>query len=71
MIVGHYWTNLELLKAKAVGKVLMRIPWVGYIVLFMCTQSGLVLVAVLAALLIIAEFVVPVLQKKTQACLKK
>jgi signal peptidase I len=47
-----------------VGKVVFRIPWIGHIVLFMRTPSGLVLVAVLVALLLIVEFVVPVLRKK-------
>jgi signal peptidase I len=47
-----------------VGKVIMRIPWVGNVVLFMRTPEGLVVVAVLIALLVIFEFVLPVLRKK-------
>lgn len=47
-----------------VGKVIFRIPWVGNIVLFMRTPAGLVAVAILVALLIILEFVVPSLRKK-------
>jgi signal peptidase I len=51
---------------KVVGKVIMRIPWVGHVVLFMRTPAGLVLVAVLVALLLIVEFVFPVLRKKQE-----
>jgi signal peptidase I len=49
-----------------VGKVILRIPWLGHIVLFMRTPAGLVLVAVLVALLLIIEFVLPVLRKKKE-----
>ena len=49
---------------QVVGKVIMRIPWVGHIMLLMRTPLGLVTVAVLLALLIIVEFVVPVFNKK-------
>ncbi len=49
---------------QVVGKVVMRIPWIGNIVLFMRTPFGLVLVAVLMALLIFVEFIVPVFRKK-------
>ena len=49
---------------QVVGKVILRVPWVGHIVLFMRTPAGLVLVAVLVALLLIVEFVIPVLRKK-------
>ena len=51
---------------QVVGRVIFRIPWVGNIVLFMRTPSGLILVVVLVALLIIIEFVVPSLRKKPQ-----
>jgi signal peptidase I len=49
-----------------VGKVILRIPWLGHIVLFMRTPAGLVLVVVLVALLLIIEFVLPVLRKKKE-----
>lgn len=49
---------------NVVGKVVMRIPWVGNIVLYMRTPSGLILVAFLVALLLIIEFVIPILRKR-------
>lgn len=49
---------------QVVGRVALRIPWVGNIVLFMRTSSGLFLVAVLIALLLVIEFIIPVLRRK-------
>ena len=49
------------------GKVVMRIPWLGYIVLFMNPEYnpwGLPIVVALIILLVIVEFVVPVLREK-------
>jgi signal peptidase I len=50
-----------------VGKVIMRIPLIGNIVLLMRNPTGIVVIVIIAALLIILEFVLPVLRKKTPA----
>ena len=48
-----------------VGKVVMRIPWFGWITLFMRDNSwGLPVVIALILLLIVIEFVVPILREK-------
>ena len=47
-----------------VGKVVMRIPWLGHLVLFMRSEYGVPAVIILAAILIIIEFVVPLRRKK-------
>ena len=47
-----------------VGKVVMRVPWVGHLVLFMRSEYGVPAVIILAAILIIIEFVVPRLRRK-------
>ena len=47
-----------------VGKVIMRIPWIGHFVLFMRNGIGLPLVIGLILALVIAEFIIPVLRKK-------
>ena len=47
-----------------VGKVIMRIPWVGHIALLMNNSSGIFIIAFLLILLIIAEFIVPLLTGK-------
>ncbi len=49
-----------------VGKVIFRIPWLGHIVLFMRTPAGLISVVLLVVLLLIVEFVVPVLRGKKE-----
>jgi signal peptidase I len=49
---------------QVVGKVVMRIPWLGHIVLFMRNSLGLPLVIALIILLVIVEFVVPILRGK-------
>jgi len=51
---------------QVVGKVIMRIPWAGHIVLFMRTTLGLVAVVILVALLLIIEFVIPEFKKKQE-----
>jgi len=45
-----------------VGKVIMRIPYVGHVVLFMRNSVGLFLVVGLILVLIFFEFVVPLLK---------
>ena len=47
-----------------VGKVVMRVPWLGHVVLFMRSEYGVPTVVLLAILLIIVEFVVPALRRK-------
>jgi signal peptidase I len=47
-----------------VGKVLMRIPWLGHVVLFMRNSIGLPLVIVLIIIIVIIEFIVPLLREK-------
>ncbi|MBN1244159.1 hypothetical protein JXA31_01035 [Candidatus Bathyarchaeota archaeon] len=47
-----------------VGKVVMRIPWLGHVVLFMRNSIGLPLVVVLIILIVIVEFIVPLLREK-------
>ena len=47
-----------------VGKVIMRIPWIGHIVLFMRNSIGLPIVVALIIILVIVEFIVPLLRGK-------
>lgn len=47
-----------------VGKVILRIPWIGHIVLFMRRSIGLPIVIALMILLVIVEFILPLLRKK-------
>ena len=53
---------------NVVGKVIMRVPWMGHVVLFMRNTAGLVIVIAIVVLLVIVEFVIPMLKgKKPQA----
>jgi signal peptidase I len=47
-----------------VGKVVMRIPWLGHLVLFMRNSIGLPIVIALIIILVIVEFIVPLLREK-------
>jgi signal peptidase I len=48
-----------------VGKVVMRIPWLGWVTLFMKDNSwGLPLIIALIMLLVVIEFIVPILREK-------
>lgn len=47
-----------------VGKVIMRIPWLGHIVLFMHDSLGVSIVILLILLLAIVEFIVPLVRRK-------
>jgi len=49
-----------------VGKEVMRIPWIGHIVLFMRNSVGLPIVVVLIILIVVVEFVFPLLKGKKQ-----
>jgi signal peptidase I len=47
-----------------VGKVVMRIPWIGHIVLFMRNSVGLPIVVSLIIIIVILEFVLPLMKAK-------
>jgi signal peptidase len=44
---------------NVVGKVVMRIPWVGHLALFMQSSDATVLIAILIIVLILVEFALP------------
>jgi signal peptidase I len=48
-----------------VGRVVMRVPWLGHIALFMRNSSGIYIILALLIILIIVEFALPMLRKKT------
>ena len=47
-----------------VGREVMRIPWIGHIVLFMRNSVGLPIVVALIILIVVVEFVYPLLRGK-------
>jgi signal peptidase I len=68
---GHsIWTsaqysNMGVPQNYVVGKVIMRIPWFGWITLFLRENSlGLPIIIALILLLIVIEFIIPLLRPK-------
>lgn len=50
-----------------IGKVVMRIPWFGHITLFLRNNPwGLPLVVALIIILLLVEFIIPIIRKKSQ-----
>jgi signal peptidase I len=45
--------------ANVIGKVILRIPWVGWLALFMSNSSAVYVIAVIIVLLIIVELALP------------
>jgi signal peptidase len=44
---------------QVVGKVILRIPWIGHIALFLRNSSGIFIIIILIVILVIVEFVIP------------
>ncbi len=60
------YSNTGIPQNYVIGKVIMRIPWFGWITLFMrSTALGLPVIISLILLLVVIEFVIPILRKKT------
>jgi signal peptidase I len=51
-------------ESLVVGKVVMRVPWVGHLVLFMRNSFGIPLVIVIILLVVIVEFIIPLFRQK-------
>ena len=45
---------------QVIGKVILRIPWIGHVALFLHNSSGIFIIIVLIVILVIVEFVIPV-----------
>jgi signal peptidase I len=56
----NYTWNYMISEKLLVGKVVFRIPWIGYIALFVQNPSGiLVIVMIIIIIILIVEFVIP------------
>ena len=51
-----YWIPAD----RVVGKVILRIPWIGHIALFLHNSSGIFIIIILIVILVIVEFVIPI-----------
>jgi signal peptidase I len=52
--------SVEVPEDQVVGKVILRIPWIGHIALFLHNSSGILIIIILIVILVIVEFVIPV-----------
>lgn len=50
--------------SRVIGKVILRIPWIGHLALIMRNTSGVYLIIALIAILIVIEFVIPIFTGK-------
>jgi signal peptidase len=49
---------------NVIGKLILRIPWIGHLALFMRDSSAIYLIVAIIILLVIVEFAIPVLKEK-------
>ena len=49
---------------QVVGKVILRIPWIGHIALFLHNSSGIFIIIILIVILVIVEFAIPMFSSK-------
>lgn len=52
---------------NVIGRVVMRIPWVGHVALFMRNSTGILVILVLIIVLVIIEFAIPAVTGKKPA----
>jgi signal peptidase I len=52
---------------NVIGKVVMRIPWVGHVALFMRNSTGIIVILVIIMILIVVEFAIPAVTGKKPA----
>ncbi|MGD8565438.1 MAG: signal peptidase I [Candidatus Bathyarchaeota archaeon] len=48
---------------NVIGKVILRIPWIGHVALLMRNSSGMFIIVILIIILIAVEFVMPMLSR--------
>ncbi len=56
----NYTWDGKISENLVVGKVVMRIPWIGHIALFMHGSSGMFIIVILIVILVVAEVIIPV-----------
>jgi hypothetical protein len=60
----NYTWNDMISEKLLVGKVVFRIPWIGYIALFVQNPSGILVIIVLMIIILIAKFAIPTSKSK-------
>jgi len=60
----NYSSNGMVSEKLLVGKVVMRIPWIGHLALFMRESSAIYIVVILILILVAIEFAVPMIRNR-------
>jgi hypothetical protein len=60
----NYTWNGMISEKLLVGKVVFRIPWIGYIALFVQSPLGILVVVILIIIILIAKFAIPTFKSK-------
>jgi len=50
--------------SSMVGKVILRVPWIGHLALYMRNSTGILLIVMLIIILIVVEFILPIMTGK-------
>lgn len=62
---GNYGPDPQPIPAsRVIGKVILRIPWVGHVALFMHNSSGMFIIIILIVILLVIEFIIPAFTRK-------
>ncbi|MGQ9726181.1 MAG: hypothetical protein ACUVQL_03505, partial [Candidatus Bathycorpusculaceae bacterium] len=56
--------NFMVSQDLVIGKVIMRIPWVGHLALFMHNSSGIFIIAIIIIILLVVELIIPIFTGK-------
>jgi signal peptidase I len=62
---NYTWHN-KISEKLVVGKVVLRIPWIGHIALFMHNSSGVYIIIIIIIIFVIVEFVIPEFTRKEE-----
>jgi signal peptidase I len=64
---GNAGADQPIPASSLVGRVVLRIPWIGHLALYMRNSTGILLIVALIIILIVVEFILPLLtSKKTE-----
>jgi signal peptidase I len=62
--LNYSWTDGTISENLVVGKVVMRIPWIGHLALFMRNSVGIYIIIALIVIIVVIEFVLPMVKRK-------
>jgi hypothetical protein len=64
---GNAGSDQPIPASSLVGRVVLRIPWIGHLALYMRNSTGILLIVALIIILIVVEFILPLVTgKKTE-----